>query len=90
MSYRINFNNGAGLYEESFEQLAEAKIAAISMMGFTGSNVEIVDEEGQIVTISYWVPIEPIERDFERGIVLVQFGSEGYYLVWSDELEFID
>ena len=90
MTYRINFNNGAGLYEESFEDLAEAKAAAISMMGYTGANVEIVDEGGQVVTVSHWVGIEPIERDFERGIVLVRFGTEGYYLLWSDDLEFID
>ena len=87
MSYRINFNNGAGPYEEKFEDLEEAKIAAISMMGLTGRNVTILDEEGEIVTMSEWIMLPPTEEALEEGLVLVRFGTDGYYQLWEDELE---
>lgn len=87
MSYKINFNNGSGPYEESFDDLAEAKAAAISMMGFTGRNVTILDEEGEIVTMSEWIMLPPTEEALEEGRVLVRFGTSGYYQLWDDELE---
>ena len=87
MSYVINFNNGAGPQEPEFETLAEAKDAALDMAGFTQTSIEILGNNDEIVTTAAWFGVAPTEEEIESGLVLVRFGTNGYYQLWSDELE---
>lgn len=89
MSYVINFNNGSGPQPPEYETLEEAKAAALDRCGFTQTSIEILGHNDEIVAVAGWVGMEPTEEDQENGLVLVRFGSSGYYQLWSDELETI-
>lgn len=90
MSYVINFNNGAGPYPQEFEELEEAKAAAMDMAGYTQANIDILGHNGEIVAFSEWVGMQPSRIEKEMGAIMVRFGTSGYYRIWSDELEFLN
>ena len=78
--YIINY----GMTTEKVKgSLQEAKEAAIDGMGYTEQAVIIEDEDGNEITRSEWFGVDGNDEEH----VLVQFGSSGYYQVWSDELD---
>ncbi len=79
MKFIIDF----GTMTEEFEgTLEEAKEQALNMMGHTERDVIIADDEGNEITRSQWFGVDGNDEEF----VLEQFGSSGYYQIWSDEL----
>ena len=85
-TYTINFQTGAEPITGQYEDLAAVKADALERMGFTQQSVEIFDEAGELVTRSQWFSGAASEQDIEMDVVLVQFGTEGYYARWDDEL----
>lgn len=78
MSYRIDYNTGAGNVE-GIATLEEAKELAVDGMAYTQENVDIMDEEtGEVVTRSQWIGVKK-EEDNEA---LATFGDYGYYSDW--------
>lgn len=86
-TYTIEFNNMTEPHTDEFISLEAAKVEAVERMGYTGESVAILNEAGETVTRSQWFGVEPTEEEIESGLVLVRFGTDGYYQLWSDELE---
>ena len=84
-TYMVNYNTGLGAQSEEFTDLAAAKAAALEGMSFTGQAVTIHDQHGEKVTISEWCTVWP--EEVKENEIMIQFGSAGYYKLWSDELE---
>lgn len=85
-TYTINFQTGADFITGQYEDLAAVKEDALNRMGLTYQSVEIFDEAGELATRAQWFDGAASEQDLELGVVLVQFGTEGYYARWDDEL----
>lgn len=83
--YVINYHTGAGNIELTTDDLNEVKAQAKDGLNYTQQHVSIEDADGNIITQADWVGVEPTEDD--TPYVLEQFGSYGYYQLWSDELE---
>lgn len=83
----INHNTCAGNEIVEASDLREVKQLAQEGMRFTQRNVNIEDLQGNIITQSQWENTAATEEDQEAGTVLEQFGTEGFYIIWSDELE---
>lgn len=81
--YTINYNNGF-IKEVEANDLDEVKQIAYDNMGFTQANIDILNEDGEIITTAFWNGVEAEDDD---QTVLEVFGSHGYYQIWTDELE---
>lgn len=85
-SYAINYFTGADVELKEYESLDAAKAEALENMGYTQQSVEIYDWAGERVARSQWWGVEPSQQDIDLGIVLVRFGTSGFYSKWDDEL----
>jgi hypothetical protein len=77
----INYHTGI-TESITVSDLDEAKQAAYNGIAYTQEKVSIQTTEGETITESHWYGVEPDEDD----LVLVTVGN-GFYQLWSDELE---
>lgn len=82
--YAINYHTGAAPTVGQFPDLAAAKAAALDAAGYTQQNITIYDQDGQQVAQAVWIGNDADQ--VEPEIVLVRFGTSGYYQLWDDEL----
>lgn len=83
--YIIDYGTGVS-DEVECSDIYEAQEIAEEGMTYTGQNVEIKlkegSESGGLYCISRWYPVEPT-TDEDLEVLLVQFGSFGFYAKWE-------
>ena len=82
----INFNNGY-TSNVTVQNVDEAKKIAEEQMSYTQEDVSICTDGNQeeLLAISRWYGYEATEEERENNIVLMEFGSSGFYSVWEEE-----
>lgn len=83
-TFIINYNNGFTIELEG-NDLREVQKVAEEQMSYTGQNITIETEDGQILAVSRWYGYEPSEGEKEDGFVLTEFGNSGFYGTWEED-----
>lgn len=77
--FEINFNTGAGNYED-IGTIDEAMAVADKEACYTQKDIDIV-KDGEIVATRRWYGTAPSDEDEETDII--KFGDSGFYDDWE-------
>lgn len=77
----VNYNTGAG--NELVATLEEAKALADDGSCYTGHDITIEREDGDVIACRRWYDINPDEEDEIDMDNIIRFGTEGYYGEWA-------